>query len=199
MLKTLQKALQSGLGVLEEGHLAAADESEDRRVPPTEAMRHQTASSENSAERTVKDMVIRMAQRINQGADRPLVRVGRQGQIMMENHLLFALGRADLNPDGMLLLRRLAGEFQNIPHNIRIEGHTDNIPIQTSRYPSNWELSTARAVRVVKYLANQGGIAPSRLMAAGYADVRPVRPNTSALNRAGNRRVEFFLLKGKVK
>lgn len=89
--------------------------------------------------------------------------------------------------------------FRKIPYGIRIEGHTDNISIQTVQYPSNRELSTARAVNVVKYLTRHGRIAPQRLSAAGNAHAKPVLPNTSHANRARNRRVEIVLLKGKTK
>jgi chemotaxis protein MotB len=190
MLQEFQKALQSGLGVLEAGYPAATD-------APRQHSRPSSDGRQSPDDQTMKKMVARMAERINQGAQIPLVKVGGQGQIMMDNNLLFAFGKADLNPAGESLLRRLADEFRQIPHLIRIEGHTDNIPIRTVEFPSNWELSTARAVRVVKYLINHGRIAPARLMAAGYAASKPLQPNTSPSHRAANRRVEIVLLKGK--
>ena len=76
---------------------------------------------------------------------------------------------------------------------IRIEGHTDNIPIHNKKYQSNWELSTARAVAVVKYLIAESRIAPERLSAVGYGDSRPRVPNDSDSNRELNRRVEIIL------
>ena len=81
---------------------------------------------------------------------------------------------------------------------IRIEGHTDNVPISNEQFSSNWELSTARAVNVVKYFISEGGIPPERLSAAGYADSKPLSPNVSDHNREINRRVEVVLMLKKV-
>ena len=74
-----------------------------------------------------------------------------------------------------------------------MEGLTDNVPIHTARFPSNWELSIARAVSVVKYFADAGNINPQRLSAVGYGETRPLVPNNSPANRTKNRRVEIVL------
>ncbi|MDK2959817.1 MAG: chemotaxis protein MotB, partial [Bacillota bacterium] len=76
-----------------------------------------------------------------------------------------------------------------------VEGHTDNLPINTYRFPSNWELSTARATTVVRYLAEKHGIPPDRLSAAGYGEWRPVAPNDTPEHRAQNRRVDIVVLR----
>lgn len=78
---------------------------------------------------------------------------------------------------------------------VRVEGHTDNVPIFTERFDSNWELSTARAVRIVKYLIQEGNIAPGRLSAVGYGELRPLVQNDTPEHRARNRRVEIVLVK----
>ena len=78
---------------------------------------------------------------------------------------------------------------------LRVEGHTDDVPIQTGRYASNWELSTARATTVVTYLLQDAGLAPERLSAAGYGEFHPRAPNTSPENRARNRRVDVVILR----
>jgi len=80
---------------------------------------------------------------------------------------------------------------------IRVEGHTDNVPIATSlqdRFASNWELSTARATAVVRYLQDKAGIAPDHLIAAGYGEFRPIAPNTTPEGRTQNRRIEIVLV-----
>ncbi len=83
--------------------------------------------------------------------------------------------------------------LQIIPsYSLRIEGHTDNSPIRTSRYPSNWELSTSRAVNVVRYLLDKRVIAADRLLAAGFGEYKPIFPNDTLENRARNRRVELL-------
>jgi chemotaxis protein MotB len=74
-----------------------------------------------------------------------------------------------------------------------VEGHTDNIPISTAKFPSNWELSTARAMSVVKYLYKVEGISASKLAAVGHGEYRPLVPNTTRENRSRNRRVEIFI------
>jgi len=74
-----------------------------------------------------------------------------------------------------------------------VEGHTDNVPIHNERFPSNWELSAARALSVVKYLAFRGKLDPARFAATGYGEYRPVKPNDSPENRAKNRRVEIYV------
>ena len=88
---------------------------------------------------------------------------------------------------------KVSSIIRRFNRNIRVEGHTDNRPIATGRYPSNWELSTARATQVVKYLIDPGGIVPSRLSAAGYGDSKPRVDNDTVENRSKNRRVEIIL------
>jgi chemotaxis protein MotB len=77
-----------------------------------------------------------------------------------------------------------------------VEGHTDNVPIRSSRFPTNWELSTARSTSVVAYLVTTFGFAPDRLTAAGYSQYRPVAPNETEAGRARNRRVDIIVLNG---
>ena len=79
-------------------------------------------------------------------------------------------------------------------HDIVIEGYTDNLPMQSARYPNNWELSTARALSVVYYLINEKDIEPTRLSAKGYGEYRPIAPNDTPENRAKNRRVNIVLV-----
>ncbi len=114
--------------------------------------------------------------------------------ISLSGNVLFDSGRADLKPAGLDLLDALADRFQDMPNELRVEGHTDNIPIETSLYPSNWELSSARATTVGRYLVEQDGIAPGRVIAAGYGENRPVAPNDMREGRARNRRVDIVVL-----
>lgn len=114
-------------------------------------------------------------------------------RINMRSPVLFDLGRAELKREIMPLLDKIAALLKNVPNEMDIEGHTDNLPIQTSRFPSNWELSTARAISVAKYLIELG-ILPFRIGVAGYADSRPLYPNDTPQHRALNRRVEVLIL-----
>lgn len=112
--------------------------------------------------------------------------------LRIADNLLFASGQAELMYEGMMLIRQLVEVLQNFNGEISVEGHTDNIPINTARFPSNWELSAARAISVLLFL-EQEGIATNRMRAIGYADTRPLQPNDTPQGRAGNRRVELIL------
>jgi chemotaxis protein MotB len=107
--------------------------------------------------------------------------------------VLFDAGSADLRPEGKAILDQIAGELTKVPNELAIEGHTDDQPISNSQYPSNWELSTARATNVLRYLVSAHSLDPSRLTAAGYGDERPLAPNTPA-GRVANRRVDIAIL-----
>lgn len=106
----------------------------------------------------------------------------------------FDVGQADLAPAATAMFRRVAVVLASLPNPVRIEGHTDDVPIRTSRFGSNWDLSTARATRVVEFLIAQGGLSADRLSAAGYSQFKPRAANASAVGRARNRRVDLILL-----
>ncbi|XKE45396.1 OmpA family protein [Halomonas organivorans] len=112
--------------------------------------------------------------------------------LRIEDRLLFASGRAGLTEGGRRVLDRLAETLADLEGRVSVEGHTDSLPIATSRFPSNWELSTGRASAVVRHLA-AAGVARGRLRAIGYADTRPLADNATAEGRAANRRVELVL------
>lgn len=109
------------------------------------------------------------------------------------SEVLFPSGEAVLTPAGQAIIDRLLPAFNRVPdYTIVVEGHTDNIPIQTARFPSNWELSAARASSVVRQLEARG-LNPTRLRATGLADTRPLASNDTPQGRALNRRVEITL------
>ncbi len=115
-------------------------------------------------------------------------------KIILNNAVLFESGTADINRDGAEVLENLASSIlSKISNSILITGHTDTDSIHTKKYPSNWELSTARAVNVLKCLAATGKLLPKRLAAAGYGDVTPVAPNDSIEGKRKNRRVEIII------
>ncbi len=107
---------------------------------------------------------------------------------------LFESGQAVLKPGALAMLDRIAEEIKDLPNQIRVEGHTDNRPIATARFPSNWELSSARATAVVRYLIDKHGFSPEKLSALGFGEYRPLAPNDSDDNRAKNRRVDIVIL-----
>jgi chemotaxis protein MotB len=106
----------------------------------------------------------------------------------------FALAQTELSPAARAVMLELAALLKDRGHHIRVEGHTDDVPIRSSRFASNWELSTARATTVVQLLVEDGGLAAERLAAAGYAEHRPRVPNDTVERRARNRRVDIVIL-----
>jgi chemotaxis protein MotB len=112
----------------------------------------------------------------------------------ISSEIIFAPAEAELSLDGLLVLRKLLPLLRQGEHRITIAGHTDSLPIRSLRYPSNWELSGARAGSVVRYL-EANGIDSQRLVAVGYADTQPLQGNDTATGRAANRRVELILEK----
>lgn len=129
-------------------------------------------------------------------ADSVSLEVEERGLVVrFADRVLFDLGQARLKDEARAALDLVAGELARIPNPIRVEGHTDNLPIHNERYPSNWELSVARATRVVRYFIEEHGLPPQRLSAAGYGEYYPVAPNTTAAGRARNRRVDIVVLR----
>lgn len=110
----------------------------------------------------------------------------------ISSEILFGSGRAELEDAGLDVIDRLVPTLAASGHRIIVEGHTDNLPIQTERFPSNWELSASRASSVVRYL-QLAGIESTRLSATGYADTRPLADNGDEQGRASNRRVELIM------
>ncbi|HTJ81780.1 MAG TPA: OmpA family protein [Polyangiaceae bacterium] len=120
----------------------------------------------------------------------------RRGQIVLalETDVLFDPGKTEIKTDGKTALKEVADAIKTVPgRRFQVAGHTDTTPIKTKEFPSNWELSTARAVTVVKLLASEG-VKASVLSAAGYAEFDPVGNNATNPGRAKNRRIEIVLL-----
>lgn len=117
--------------------------------------------------------------------------------INLVDRVLFDSGQAEVKPDGQKVLKQVSDLLKTVTDKqIRIEGHTDNVPISVklqSRYKTNWELSTARATAVVRYLIDQGGVDPRHLSAVGHADTQPVAANDTEEGRSANRRIEIVL------
>jgi len=123
------------------------------------------------------------------------VKVINEGvSVVLGEKLLFKTGMAEIEEKNYPVLKVfLTSILQESDCQIRVEGHTDDVPISGGRFSSNWELSIARAVNVVKFFISEGGISEERLSAAGYADSKPLFPSGNDHNRELNRRVEFIL------
>lgn len=119
-------------------------------------------------------------------------------RFVLQDEVLFPPGRAEIQPRYREVLDLIVGVIRTLPvEELQVEGHTDDTPIHTERYPTNWELSTARAVTVLRAFQADNFLPPRKLAAHGYGEYRPYVPNDSPANRAKNRRVEIYVLKGR--
>ena len=195
-MQDFQYALQSGLGILETGNKVAISV---KRTQPVEDMSHIMTQAEGERDRQGSNqpggkLVDQIRQLTEADLNIQVAHTDQGTRLSFEDQVLFDFGRAAINPTGFVFLDKIADVLNKIPYAVRVEGHTDNVPIQTRRFPSNWELSVARAVSVVKYFAEVSDIDPRRLSAVGYGESRPVAANDTLSNRAKNRRVEILLL-----
>ncbi|MBI3585716.1 MAG: OmpA family protein [Ignavibacteriales bacterium] len=110
--------------------------------------------------------------------------------------MLFASGSAEFKLSSFAVLDSLAGVLKKLDNDLRVEGHTDDMPIHTPLFPSNWHLSVTRSMNAVYYLIEKHRIDPERVSVVGYSEYKPLVPNTSAENRARNRRVDIVIITG---
>lgn len=129
-----------------------------------------------------------------------LVDLDKNGLILrFQDNVLFSSGKANIKTESKLVLLNISDILVNEDfkkYNIRIEGHTDSVPIiANSKYPTNWDLSVARASNVVKFLIEEAGLTPSRLSAAGFSEYKPIAPNNTIAGKQKNRRVDIVILR----
>lgn len=210
-VKNFQSSMQSALGVLEAGQSTGVAVVEEESAANQRAEREGTAGQEGQAAEkgttpdkqgkapTPSELIRAMVAALDNEYGIDAVYTSKGLLITLDDHLLFELGKADINPQGIPVLAKVSAVLQKVDRPLRVEGHTDNLPINTRQYPSNWELSTARAVNVVKHFSEHGAIAPQRLAAVGYGESKPRAANDTPEHRARNRRVEIVLelLEGK--
>lgn len=157
-----------------------------------EELRKQKAAADARAA-LFNDFVAKFKKMIDAGKVHISVRRGRI-VLSLHNDVLFDEGKTDLKPDGKKALSEIAQALKTVSaRSFQVSGHTDNLPIKNKDFASNWELSTARAVVVVKFLAAQG-VSPGVLSAAGYGEFDPVASNGDAGGRSKNRRIEISLV-----
>jgi len=113
--------------------------------------------------------------------------------ISLQDNLLFDSGSADLKPGSQDVLAAVATALGGLPNQIRVEGHTDNVPVNNPEFPTNWELSATRASRVLRVLLATGDLKPSQMFLAGYGDTRPIADNATPEGRALNRRADIVI------
>jgi len=116
-------------------------------------------------------------------------------RIILTGDLLFSTGQADLSSKARSSIKTLAAVIRDTPYMINVIGHTDNLPMHSSRFTTNWELSVIRASSVARFLIEEMEMDPKQFIVSGYGSNRPRRPNTNVINRAANRRVEIIISK----
>jgi len=127
--------------------------------------------------------------------DKVDLEINRRGLVIsLKEAGFFNSGSAEIRVSSYPLLAKIAESLSDYSNDIRVEGHTDNIPISTPAFPSNWELSTSRATNIVRHLVSYYKFEPEKLSAAGYAEFRSVADNSSSDGRAKNRRVDIVVL-----
>ncbi len=159
----------------------------------------QNAEALASGEVEALESVAKEVERAMQGLiEKDLIVVRRHGlwvEVEIRTDILFPSGVATLSPGAITILQQLAATLDPFPNPIRVEGHTDNLPINTRAFPSNWELSAARAASVV-HLFMKAGLEPQRLAVIGLGEHRPIGPNNTPEGRNANRRVVLVILGG---
>lgn len=176
------------------GETATVPKVQERSAAPSHIKVTPTQST--SAAAGMEQIAERLETRLQGLIEQDLVNVTRSKlwvKVEMNTNLLFTSGSATLQPQATAPLEDLALELSQLPNHVEIEGHTDNIPIKTDIFPSNWELSAARAASVVHLFMNTG-VAPDRLAAIGFGPYRPVTDNTTVQGRSRNRRVVVVIL-----
>jgi chemotaxis protein MotB len=157
-------------------------------VPPVVVVPHAASK---------QDIMLRLSQQLEDALREKRVELLRDARgvvVSFPDDATFPIGNADATLEARRLIARVGETLLTIPNAIRIEGHTDDVPIRTARFESNWELSTARASAVVAFLVKTVGIQADRLSAAGYGEFHPRVPNDSPAHRARNRRVDLVIM-----
>jgi len=162
------------------------------------SLRDRLTNKERTYQTKVKELE-KMVEKLNVGDQVQFEATSEGLHLRLGDRLLFDIGKAQLKPQVIPILKKIAELVRNNQKEVYVEGHTDNVPIHTKQFPSNWELSTARAMSVVRYLHVVEGIPGNRLAAVGHGEFRPLVPNDTPAHRAKNRRVEIYITwKGKV-
>jgi len=115
--------------------------------------------------------------------------------LRIDSVILFDLGKADIKASGKDALRKIGNLLKELDKGASVQGHTDNLPINTLLFPTNWELSTKRATNVVLFLIAESGVDPTKLTATGNGEFRPIAPNDTEANRQKNRRIDIVIEK----
>lgn len=150
---------------------------------------------ENSPMPELKSKLKSLINTYNYGNSFSLEENERGLTVRIQESIIFPSGSAELNENFKGVLTKLGRILKNIPNDIRIEGHTDNVPINTPQYPSNWHLSVDRALNTAYYLIKDSGMNQDKVSIVGYSEYKPIADNNTAEGRAKNRRVDIVIIK----
>jgi len=163
----------------------------------SEALQIEKEDTTKHLKETYEELVKELEEEIQDGAIK-ITQMKERLSVNLVEKILFDSGSSDLKPKGLGVLKKVGLALKKIPDKeIRVEGHTDNDPVSgrmSQRYPSNWELSVARATTVARYLQEKQGVDPRKIAASGYASYRPVASNLTSEGKALNRRIEIVLV-----
>jgi chemotaxis protein MotB len=189
-LEAKLKDREARLAALEQAKGAALSEAERQRLLASQLAQQKQELEKKSSE--YEALSKSLSSEIQAGRIQISELQGKM-TVRLAEKVLFPSGSATLARDGKATLEKVADAFKDLKDRIvRVEGHTDNVPIKSARFPSNWELSAARAIAVVRFL-QEHGVDPSKLAAAGYAEFQPIAPNDTPEGRSQNRRIEISL------
>lgn len=153
----------------------------------TNVTKYQAINSKNNIEKLIRD-------NLSSSKTVKIVKNDKGLILRVNNQVLFDKGSASIKPEAEKTLNEIVKVLTKIDNPVIIEGHTDSTPIKNIKYPSNWELSTARSTNIISYMTKQGGISPKRLCAVGYGEYMPTADNTTISGRILNRRVDIIVL-----
>lgn len=175
----------------------AGGENETSNLLDIDVDRHSEYASEQQEEESLNELVESVEQYLDENDLNDVITASRTERgvvLVLQDSIFFDMGEAVILEEGMPFLNEIATLIAQIPNEVKVEGHTDIRPINSFRYPSNWELSGARASSVIRYFIDEFNLEESRFSIAGFGDTRPVAPNDSTENMSLNRRVEITIL-----
>jgi len=143
----------------------------------------------------LEELKVLFSEKVAQNENIKYLKDGRGLVIRLNNSILFDVGSAIIKDDALKTIDDIIETISKVDNNVVVEGHTDSTPIHNDKFPSNWELSTARATNIIAYMIKSGKISPKRLSAVGYGEYMPIADNTSNDGRLLNRRVDIIILK----
>lgn len=168
------------------------DSLNERKITEQELIDFERLQQEKIEMEKLKSLLIELLKEID---ERIIIDIDERGVIIrFEDSVLFDKGKADLKLEAKEVLGKLSDILSSVPNYIRIEGHTDDLPIKTIQFPSNWELSTTRATNVLRYLLEHG-VDPKNLSAVGYGEYHPLVNNENEESRKKNRRVDIVIIR----